>query len=985
MSNRMISLEDFKSISGELSYTSPNGRYSFSFEHIRDGVFCVVTSGYLDADSIDRQFSVGHALRTRLYELDSSLKYHLIFDASRLKGASLSARNIIHRRITDDKNFGSVLIVGANIFVRNFGRVLHHILPWFTFRFFKTKDEALVFIDSLNGKEAGSAGMNPQEGNLEEPRGKYTSNFYDLWQKQHGTVRFNHRDYKIIRNIPEWSYESADHSFTARYSLVEGNIMFNEIEGFAGGNDIDEVYSCMSRIIRRMSFNETDNRFYSVLDLRKMKGINLNARRSTINNEGRYYKYAQMVVFIPSSLLRIVFKILKIYNQRQFEHWVMAESLGEALSIIEQHKMGRIKTQALNGSEVFDVEAEPEIPDSPQEMAQLIREQHREIQKSKKIQQENINRLFDLAGRMSWDNSLKESYDFDYSEDNPFADLYNSMAMLHNDFREIFSEQQLQAGKLKESEDKYRNLVNLAGDGILVIQDSRICFSNPSVFDIFGFKQSELEMMDVHEIVKHELSRQFDECLSRVEKYSERTVLFETVFLHKNNAEIPVSVSVGNVIFNNAPALLMVIRDVTEKKVVEEELETYRRHLEDLVKERTDELEKEIYERKIAETSDRLKSAFLANMSHEIRTPMNAIIAFSEFLRDPELDQNSKIEYLDYIKSNGQSLLNLIDDIIDIAKIEAGHTNIKIENCNIHSILDELNMFFVETVRHKGKDIKIILSREFETDEFFLLTDPFRFRQVLSNLLNNAMKYTEQGSIEFGYITKSDAVSGKKELEFYVRDTGIGIPEDKHAIVFERFRQVEGPLNKKVNGTGLGLAISKNLVELLGGKIGLKSTVGEGSTFYFTLPLQQEKNVGQKKANGKGNVAEMFDWSNKKILVAEDEEINFRILKITLEKTKATIQRAMNGTEATEACMNQHFDLVLMDIQMPEMDGYEATKIIKQYRPALPVIAQTAFVMSEEKEKCIEIGFDDYIAKPINLNELLEKINICFTARTDLV
>ncbi|HYX08443.1 MAG TPA: PAS domain S-box protein, partial [Bacteroidales bacterium] len=597
MSNRIISSEDFESVSGELSYTSPNGRYSFSFEHIRDGIFRVVTSGYLDADSIDRQFSIGHSLRVRLKELDPSLKYHLIFDASRLKGASLSARNTIHRRITDDDNFGSVLIIGANIFVRNFGRVLHHILPWFTFRFFKTIDEALNFVDTLSdNKKTDYPEKNYQPDILEEARKNYMSRFYELWQKQHGTIRFNKKEYRIIRSIPDWKYESTDHSFSARYSLLEGNIMLNEIEGFPGGNDIEEVYSCMSRIVRRMSFNDSDNRFYSVLDLRKMKGINLSARRSAIANEDKYYKYAHLVVFIPSSMLRIILKILNINNQRQFKHWVMAESLSDAFSLIEKHKMGVMNAQAFNNVKENKFEKEPEIPDSPEKMVDMIREQQGEIQKLKKIQQENISRLFEIAGRMSWDNSLKEIYDFDYSGDNPFADLFNSMAMLHNDFREIFSEQEQQAGKLKESEDKYRNLVELAGDVILVIQDRKICFTNPSVLDIFGYEQSELEMMDIHEIIKHELVKNFDDCLSRVEKFSEKAVLFETIFMHKNNAEIPVSVSMGNILFNNKSATLMVIRDITQKKIVEEELETYRRHLEDLVKERTEELEKEINE-----------------------------------------------------------------------------------------------------------------------------------------------------------------------------------------------------------------------------------------------------------------------------------------------------------------------------------------------------------------------------------------------------
>ncbi len=414
--------------------------------------------------------------------------------------------------------------------------------------------------------------------------------------------------------------------------------------------------------------------------------------------------------------------------------------------------------------------------------------------------------------------------------------------------------------------------------------------------------------------------------------------------------------------------LVIIIIAYTQIRISKKELEHHKNNLEKLVEKRTSKLKLEMSERRIAEESDKLKSAFLANMSHELRTPMNAIIAFTNFLRDDRLPKRKKNEYINHIHSAGESLLRLIDDIIDSAKIEAKQLTISKRPTNITRLLSNIYKVHRE-IKHKGKSVKLVLNCD---QEHFVIinTDEMRLKQVINNLLENAFKYTLEGQIEFGFMIKTGG------LEFFISDTGIGIPKDKLKTIFERFSRVEYSLDKTFGGTGLGLAISKDLVHLLGGKIGVESEEGTGSIFSFFIPADPIEKIPAIQENSVGKVTKSteYNWSDKTILIAEDEELNFKVLDSLLSKTKVSILRASDGEEAIEQCRGNKIDLVLMDIQMPKKDGYEATFEIKKMYPYIPVIAQTSFAMGGEKEKCLEAGCDDYLSKPLDINELKLKI-----------
>ena len=398
-------------------------------------------------------------------------------------------------------------------------------------------------------------------------------------------------------------------------------------------------------------------------------------------------------------------------------------------------------------------------------------------------------------------------------------------------------------------------------------------------------------------------------------------------------------------------SLLSITRDISEFKRIQKEL---------------------IASKTKAEESDKLKSAFLANMSHEIRTPMNAIIGFSELLGARDLSRDQQMQYINLIQSSGNNLLRLIDDIIDIAKIEAGELSIRKTDCHIGQIMWELYYTYDEAFRASSiNPVELRLTTPDSSSSDEIVSDPSRLKQVLSNLITNAIKFTDDGYIEIGY-----KYIKNNQVEFFVKDTGVGIPKDYLDIIFDRFRQIDNTLSRKHGGTGLGLTISKNMVKLLGGDIRVTSVENKGSEFRFTIPIGKKKSVRIKKPEPAVIIAEEFpNWENKVILIAEDEDTNFSFLQEALHRTNAYLLRAKTGNEAIELFKRNSIDVILMDIKLPEKNGLLATKEIRRKSNTVPIIAQTAYAMEEDREKCIQAGCNDYITKPIKQAILISALS----------
>lgn len=367
-----------------------------------------------------------------------------------------------------------------------------------------------------------------------------------------------------------------------------------------------------------------------------------------------------------------------------------------------------------------------------------------------------------------------------------------------------------------------------------------------------------------------------------------------------------------------------------------------------------------------AEESDRLKSAFLSNMSHEIRTPLNAIIGFSQLLQQQEINKENQQQYLNLIQSSGSNLLNLINDIIDISKIEAKELSTESTPCHLNKLINEILDFFKQEQIRKGKTNILLTSQlGLSNQQAQIIIDPFRLRQILTNLMDNALKFTHKGQIQIGYYLQNDQM-----LQFYIKDTGIGIPEKKQKVIFNRFRQADDSHTREYGGTGLGLTISQRLTKIMGGTMWVESTPQKGSSFFFTIPytynpseeLETEKKLDSSLLKG------------KRILLVDDHKPNLTILKEMLMITKMELFMARNGSEAIKINRENHMDLILLDLQMPVMNGYEVLKQIKKENPQIKIVAQTAYALAQEKEEILARGFDDYIAKPIIQKDLLEII-----------
>lgn len=377
-------------------------------------------------------------------------------------------------------------------------------------------------------------------------------------------------------------------------------------------------------------------------------------------------------------------------------------------------------------------------------------------------------------------------------------------------------------------------------------------------------------------------------------------------------------------------------------------------------------------EKQKALDADRLKTAFLHNLSHELRTPMNAILGFSELINIGRLSEEKRNEFSRIIHKKGNILINLIDDIIEISKFETGQISVTKTEFSLNNLLKEIKELASERriTMHKEHVEMSVVQPEIQGD-VMIYADSGRIIQVMDKLLHNAFKFTDKGKVEVG-VQRKDI----KWIQFYVSDTGCGISGEQERNIFNRFRKNDEKTSLMLGTSGLGLTISKGIVEMLGGKLWLESKPGDGSTFYFTIPYHEKPSQTIEAEIAGPAEREKNNWKNRVFLVAEDEDVNYKFLEVILHQMEAQVIRAKNGKEAVELVKKiNNIDLVLMDIKMPVMNGLDATRDIRKIRPDIKIIAQTAYSMKDEQEKCMESGCDDYLAKPLDINMLTKKIN----------
>ena len=499
---------------------------------------------------------------------------------------------------------------------------------------------------------------------------------------------------------------------------------------------------------------------------------------------------------------------------------------------------------------------------------------------------------------------------------------------------------------LKESEQKSMSIMENSADAIFITnQQGKYMYTNKAVSNMLGYTSEEMKSKTFADISP----------TNRIEEYFK---FFEQILKEgKGFTEIELIKKGGDYISTDLNAVVLPdgtiygsCRDITERKLAESEL---------------------IEAKEKAEESDRLKSAFLTNMSHEIRTPMNGILGFAELLKEPNLTSDDQQDFIQTMQISGERLLNTINSIVDISKIESGLMGIDIEETNLNEKIEFTYKFFKPEA--ENKKLQLLYKNGLPTNEAIIKTDNEKVYGILTNLVRNAIKFTFDGSIEFGFEKKGEY------LEFFVKDTGIGIPQKQQQLIFERFRQGSESHNRGYEGSGLGLSISKSYVEMLGGRIWVESKEGLGSTFYFTIPyiaVSEEKTTIENVVSAEHKEVQL---KNLKILIVEDDEISYSLLSRTLQKISQEVLHVITGVQAVEACRNYpNLDLVLMDIRMPQMNGLEATQQIRQFNKDVIIIAQTAYAFTGDREKAIEAGCNDYISKPINKTLLYELIKKYF-------
>jgi len=512
--------------------------------------------------------------------------------------------------------------------------------------------------------------------------------------------------------------------------------------------------------------------------------------------------------------------------------------------------------------------------------------------------------------------------------------------------KEDITQQKKAEERIKYLKEFNELIINSMSKGLLVEdKEGNIVFSNPALLKLTGYKTEELLNMLLRDLISDEVAPEIMEKIHN--KKVKETESVETKIKSKSGESIPVYITPSTIEKNQKfDGSILTFTDIRQLKQKEEELKK--------AKEK-------------AEESDRLKSEFLANMSHEIRTPMNGIMGFSRLLKQEGPGDDAWEHYIDIIYQSSNQLLRVINDIVDYSKIQAGQYEIEQNKIHLNALMEEMKELFDEEKKTMNKEkIEIILSIPEKQEDKVIIADFGKIKQIFSNLIINALKFTLKGKIEIGFFIDNNLVN------FFVSDTGIGIAKEDQSIIFERFRQVDSSSSRNYGGTGLGLTICKTLVKLMDGEMNLESEKNKGSTFYFKIPFVETDTDIERKEEAP---EKQLNWKNKTILIVEDDHTSFLYFKNLLKSTSINILHAESAEKAWKLFYNEEIDLILMDIRLEGENGLDLTQRIREINKSIPIIAQTAYALSDDRKKCLEAGCDDYITKPIEAEALFKKIS----------
>lgn len=573
-------------------------------------------------------------------------------------------------------------------------------------------------------------------------------------------------------------------------------------------------------------------------------------------------------------------------------------------------------------------------------------------QKSKKNKTDKLRQKAELLV-----NKKIESSEMNHADPNNLR-LIHELEVHQIELEMQNEEIKLAKGKADRAKKKYTELYDFAPTGYLTLTNTgEITRLNYRAESLLEKERSQLLKSSFGFFVTSDTRGVYNRFLQNIFKSKVKETCEFKLVTRDNSMKY---VLANGIVSNNSEKCMVSLNDITKRKQTENEL---------------------IKAKEKAEENERLKTAFLANMSHEIRTPMNGILGFADLLKDLNLRSDEQQKYIEIIEKSGNRLLNIINNIISLSKIESQQIEVSVTDTNVNEQVEFIYQFFKPETEQKK--LHLTFQNALSDKDAYIKTDVEKLYAVLTNLVKNAIKFTQTGSIEFGYTLKD------KFLEFYVKDTGPGIPDEQKEIIFERFRQGSESLSRNYEGAGLGLSISKGYVEILGGKIWVKNNrdvnslngnqINTGSIFYFTLPAHSL--IKSKKLIADSTIDNEIKKPGKKlkILIVDDDKTSELFLRNILKKDSKEFLYVPNGIEGIETCKkNPDIDLILMDIKMPKMNGYEATRKIREFNTEVIIIAQTAYALNGDNEKAIEAGCNSYISKPVSHITLKRLINSHF-------
>lgn len=948
-----VSLKDLKLSERDLCYQDPESEYSVKLEHVSGNVFRVVMEGYLDFES--NLYYTG-ILEMILYRFRETFKNEMVFfieHISNLKGFSIDARNYFEKKILDWDNYGGACYIGASQIYQDFGKLLHKNKPALLFHFCDEEKEAFEQIRQF---------QLPVEVKPEPKLGRQAKKDWHIPGSP------TTKDELVPKQIPEssWQLATQDDHFSASISMLENKAIHSRLKGFVQQSDVASYIRFIESLVD--VFDLAPEKYAHIVELKEVQGLTRQAK-SLLKNA--FIK----IDLLPSKLILVhapkaianTLNILSTLFPGKLDYCEVAGDFDLALKKLQLPKRkhdspasaSRIPGGRLQKSqkpEISKEEGEPEtnIVEDKKPVATEDKSK-KELEEIIKLQEKRIGELSEMIRDVSF-NGTKRMQAVKLQPSDPFYEIFNAVSLMQGYYAESINDNKYNFESLRDQLGILQRFVNHSSEPGLLLKDGRISMANTAFAQLIGSEKSILDDKYLNQLIIPGDREMIDSIIEKMETGDELPTELTSAVISENGKERAVHIRI--VVFphrGKRAALLFFNEQVAAPEISPKE---------DRKQPHANNQELGTY----VSDAENLKFSFLANISHEIRTPMTAIVGLAEFLTSPVLNAQTMQEYVNLIKYNANSLLMLLNDLIDIASLEAGEVNISKKVCSVNQVLDSVYSRFSKFQKDSGYEQIALKLNNFADPVVKLISDQDRIVQVLSNLLSNSFKFTHKGTIEFGVFSVND-----DNIRFFVRDTGIGIDQDKFDLIFESFKQVDESRTREYAGAGLGLAISKKIAYLLDGRIWVASKKGEGSTFYLELPRPDPAEL--RKEDTGGLIERKQAWAGKTFLIVDDVDSSYHLLETILRKTKAKILWAKDGNVAVEYCRSQKIDLVLMDIQMPNLDGLAATRLIKEIDPDIPIIAQTAYVQEEDKFRIEMAGCDGYIPKPIEKDLLYRVIH----------